>query len=125
MRKQKLIPAALAVALGVGVAGCESNAGNGALIGGAAGAGLGAAIGHQSHSTLGGAVVGGALGAIGGAIVGNEVDRHEEREYDRRYYEDERYYYGRPRGFYTYDPVIGAYVWHPYRYEYVERAYPY
>ena len=64
--------------------GCDTKAGSGALIGGAAGAGLGAIIGHNSHGhTAGGAVIGGAIGAIGGAIVGNEMDKSDQREAQR------------------------------------------
>lgn len=101
MVKRLLKGSALLVAC-LGPLGCGSNAGNGALLGGAGGAGLGAIIGHQSHGhTAGGAVVGGALGAIGGALVGNEMDRAEQarRDDDRyRYYDDvpryrTRYYY--------------------------------
>src|SRR3954466_2669192 len=75
--------------------GCSTNAGNGPLIGGAAGAGLGAIIGHNSHGrTASGAAIGGAAGAIGGALIGNEQDKSEARErarYDApppRYYDD-------------------------------------
>src|SRR6266550_8458600 len=89
---------------GLGMMGCESNTGNGALIGGAAGAGLGAIIGHNSHGhTAGGAAIGGAAGAIGGALIGNEMDKKEARERDR--YDDDRPtrryrddYYDRDRG---------------------------
>src|SRR5579872_1176910 len=74
-------------ATALGVAGCASNAGNGALIGGAAGAGLGAIVGHNSHGhTAGGAVVGGLIGAATGAIVGYEIDREQaEQRYSQRY----------------------------------------
>src|SRR4051794_41745124 len=75
--------------LGTGIAGCESQAGTGALVGGAAGAGIGAIVGHNSHGRTGsGALIGGAVGAIGGALIGNEMDKadkrdaHREREYD-------------------------------------------
>jgi hypothetical protein len=76
--------------LGSGIAGCETKAGTGALIGGAAGAGLGAIIGKQSHGhTAGGAVIGGAAGALGGALIGNELDKKDQQEErrDRDYYE--------------------------------------
>jgi uncharacterized protein YcfJ len=72
--------------------GCETKAGTGALVGGAAGAGIGAIIGHNSHGRTGsGALIGGAVGAIGGALVGNEMDKAdkrkaEEERYDRRAY---------------------------------------
>jgi hypothetical protein len=93
MRKLSLAGFGLLACLGLNT-GCQTNAGNGALIGGAAGAGLGAVVGHQSHgNTAGGAIVGGALGAITGAIVGSEVDRQQDRDryYDRRYYDDGYY----------------------------------
>jgi len=44
--------------------GCETKAGTGALVGGAAGAGVGAIIGNNSHGRTGsGALIGGAVGA--------------------------------------------------------------
>src|SRR5437762_9682356 len=77
--------------------GCETKAGTGALVGGAAGAGIGAIIGHNTHNRTGsGALIGGAVGAIGGALVGNEMDKadrrkeQESRERDR--YEDQDRY---------------------------------
>jgi len=82
------------VAVAFGGAGCASNAGNGALIGGAAGAGAGAIIGHNSHGRTGsGALIGGAVGAIGGALVGGEMDREqaEQREAERYRYQDTYY----------------------------------
>jgi len=60
------------IALG-SVAGCETKAGTGALVGGAAGAGIGAIIGHNSHNRTGsGAVLGAATGfnPLLGALVG-------------------------------------------------------
>jgi uncharacterized protein YcfJ len=67
--------------MGAGVAGCESKAGTGALIGGAAGAGIGAIVGHNSHGRTGsGALIGGAVGALGGALVGNEMDKKDKQE---------------------------------------------
>src|SRR5436305_15182691 len=90
----KLITGVMALAIGAGLIGCQSNAGNGALIGGAAGAGIGAIVGHNSHGrTASGAAIGGAAGAIGGALVGNEVDKKEARERER-----DRDYYNSPRG---------------------------
>ena len=79
--------------MAMGIAGCSTNTGNGALIGGAAGAGIGAIAGHNSRhgNTAGGALVGGVIGAIAGAVIGNEVDREEDYR-DRRYY----YYEDRP-----------------------------
>src|SRR5215207_3862868 len=100
MLKNGLLAAALAAGvMGIG-AGCESHAGTGALIGGAAGAGVGAIIGHNSHGrTASGAAIGGAVGALGGALIGNEQDKKEARERDNHYDRsreyrdrDERYY---------------------------------
>jgi hypothetical protein len=81
------------VALGVlsaGIAGCETKAGTGALIGGAAGAGIGAIVGHNSHGRTGsGALIGGAVGALGGALIGNEMDKKDKEEARRdRDYDD-------------------------------------
>jgi len=69
----------------IGTAGCETKAGTGALVGGAAGAGIGAIVGHNSHGrTASGAAIGGVVGAIGGALVGNEMDKADrEKERDR------------------------------------------
>ena len=46
---RKMLVATAALGMGAGVVGCQSNAGTGVLVGGAAGAGLGAIIGHNSH----------------------------------------------------------------------------
>src|SRR6478672_8862031 len=60
--------------------GCETKAGTGALVGGAAGAGIGAIIGHNSHGRTGsGALIGGAVGALGGALIGNEMDKADRK----------------------------------------------
>src|SRR5437868_2141753 len=87
--KQALLSAVALAVLIAGAAGCETKAGTGALVGGAAGAGLGAIIGKQSHGrTAEGALIGGAVGAIGGGLIGNEMDkndRREARERDARY----------------------------------------
>lgn len=78
--------------LGAGLAGCETKAGTGALVGGAAGAGLGAIVGHNSHGrTASGAAIGGAVGAIGGALIGNEMDKKDREEARRREYDDRAY----------------------------------
>src|SRR3954454_18431564 len=78
-----------------GIGGCETKAGTGALVGGAAGAGLGAIIGHNSHGhTAGGAAIGGVAGALGGALIGNELDkkdRQEQQARERDYYRDRDY----------------------------------
>ncbi len=79
IRNSKII-IVLACAVVLPQAGCQSKAGSGALIGGAAGAGLGAVIGHQSGHAGGGALIGGAAGAIGGGLVGNSMDKADERK---------------------------------------------
>ena len=53
------------------VAGCESNAQTGALIGTGIGVIAGQAIGGDTESTL----IGAGAGAIGGYIIGNEGDK--------------------------------------------------
>lgn len=90
----KLVRGVVVCVLGAAVAGCETKAGTGALIGGAGGAAAGGAIGSMSHGRAGeGALIGGAVGLIGGALVGNSMDQADkkrdreqfaEREYDRR-----------------------------------------
>ena len=87
--KRALLSVVTLGVLGAAVAGCETKAGTGALIGGAAGAGIGAIVGKQSHGhTAGGAVIGGAVGALGGALIGNEMDNQDradarrDRDYD-------------------------------------------
>ena len=75
---KKLFVTLMVVTVGVGLvwtAGCESDAGKGAAIGGLGGAGLGAIIGHQSGHTAEGALLGGALGAGGGYMIGGERDK--------------------------------------------------
>jgi len=89
-------------------AGCQSNAGNGALIGGAAGAGIGAIIGNNSHHrTADGALIGGAIGAVSGAIVGNEIDKQQarQREADEEVYRENTYYRDHPQGNYAPPPL--------------------
>jgi len=62
----------VAVSLGLAlVAGCESDAQTGALLGTAAGAGVGALAGGNTEGTLVGAAVGGGVGYI----LGNEQDK--------------------------------------------------
>jgi len=65
-----LIVLAVSVAL-VSVAGCESDAQTGALIGTAAGAGIGQLAGRDTEATLIGAAVGGGAGYM----LGNEGDK--------------------------------------------------
>jgi uncharacterized protein YcfJ len=68
-------------AVGVFVVGCETNAQNDALLGGAIGAGAGAIIGHQSGHAAGGALIGGAVGGGTGYVVGNEQDKKQAQSY--------------------------------------------
>ena len=59
--------------------GCETNAQNDALLGGAIGAGAGAIIGHQSGHAAGGALIGGAVGGGTGYLIGNSKDKKEAK----------------------------------------------
>ncbi|HUS73309.1 MAG TPA: YMGG-like glycine zipper-containing protein [Sedimentisphaerales bacterium] len=71
-----LILVAVAVSLGLAfVAGCESDAQTGALIGTAVGAGAGQVIGGDTEATLIGAAVGGGAGYI----VGSERDKKKTK----------------------------------------------
>ena len=71
-----LILMAVAVGLGLAfVAGCESDAQTGALIGTAIGAGAGQAIGGDTEATLIGAAVGGGAGYI----IGSEQDKKKTK----------------------------------------------
>jgi len=75
----------------IGTAGCQTKAGTGALVGGAAGAGIGAIIGNNSHGrTASGAAIGGVVGALGGALIGNEMDK-ADRQREREQYREEVY----------------------------------
>ena len=66
----------VAVSLGLTlVAGCESDAQTGALLGTAAGAGVGALAGGSTEGTLIGAAVGGGVGYI----LGSEQDKKKTR----------------------------------------------
>jgi uncharacterized protein YcfJ len=88
--KRALLSVVACGIFGAGLIGCETKAGTGALVGGAAGAGIGAIVGHNSHGRTGsGALIGGAVGAIGGALIGNEMDKADKREARReREYDD-------------------------------------
>ena len=71
---KKLIIILLVVAVSLGlafVAGCESDAQTGALIGAGVGALAGQAIGGDTKGTL----IGAGVGAAGGYIIGNEQDK--------------------------------------------------
>ena len=69
-----LLTILIVVAVGLGstfIAGCESDAQTGALIGTAIGAGVGQAIGGDTEATL----IGAGVGAVGGYMIGNEQDK--------------------------------------------------
>jgi len=71
---KNLIIILMVVVVGLGlalVAGCESDAQTGALIGTGVGAIAGQAIGGDTEGTL----IGAGAGAIGGYIIGNESDK--------------------------------------------------
>jgi len=97
LSKRFLVGALGASILAGGVVGCESHAGNGALIGGAAGAGIGAIIGNNSKGrTAEGALIGGAAGGV----VGNQVSkcrRAPARSYSRTRSYSQRAAYSPPR----------------------------
>jgi uncharacterized protein YcfJ len=59
--------------------GCESEAQNDALIGGAIGTGAGAIIGHQSGHAGTGALIGGAVGGGTGYVIGNEKEKKQQQ----------------------------------------------
>ncbi|MBN1804430.1 MAG: glycine zipper 2TM domain-containing protein [Sedimentisphaerales bacterium] len=74
---KKIIMILLAFALSLGVvivAGCESDAQTGALIGAGVGAIAGQAIGGDTEGTL----IGAGVGAAGGYIIGNEQDKKKK-----------------------------------------------
>ena len=56
------------------LAGCESNTGTGALVGGAGGALIGGVAGGGT-----GALIGGAAGVIAGGLIGASLDNQEQR----------------------------------------------
>ncbi len=71
---KKLIIILIVVVVGFGlalVAGCESDAQTGALIGAGVGAISGQAIGGDTEGTL----IGAGVGAVGGYMIGNEGDK--------------------------------------------------
>ncbi|MBC8472321.1 MAG: glycine zipper 2TM domain-containing protein [Planctomycetes bacterium] len=71
-KKLVIILLVVAVSLGLAfVAGCESDAQTGALIGAGVGALAGQAIGGDTKGTL----IGAGVGAAGGYIIGNEQDK--------------------------------------------------
>lgn len=84
------------------LAGCNSNTGNGALIGGAGGALAGGLIGSASHARAGeGALIGAGVGVISGALIGNAMDKSQEKK-ERQQREAEE---ARERSYYTAGPT--------------------
>jgi uncharacterized protein YcfJ len=84
------------------VAGCESKAGTGAIVGALGGAAVGGVIGNNSKGRTGeGAAIGAAAGAIGGALIGHSMDKADEKKARER----ERYdsYENRGHSTYAYD----------------------
>ena len=76
MRQFVTLGLAVVVACGIAfTAGCESDAGNTALIGTAIGAGVGALAGGSTEATL----IGGAIGGGAGYMIGNESDKKKTR----------------------------------------------
>ena len=82
------------------LAGCESKAGTGAIVGGVGGAAVGGLIGSKSHARAGeGALIGGAVGALGGALVGHGMDEADAKKKQESHASEQRY---RERGDSTY-----------------------
>jgi osmotically inducible lipoprotein OsmB len=72
---RSIIPLILLALFAVsGLAGCQTYAGQGSLLGGLGGAGLGALVGSASGHSGAGAAIGAAAGALGGAAVGGALD---------------------------------------------------
>lgn len=61
------------------IAGCQTQAENGAVIGGGVGVAAGAIITHSP----GGAVVGGAIGAVTGAAIGAVLDQKDRNKLEK------------------------------------------
>jgi hypothetical protein len=88
----KMVKTVTIGALCAAVAGCSSNAGNGALIGGGSGALIGGIIGNNSHGrTAEGALIGAAGGAIVGGLVGGGIDKQQREEREARERADRTY----------------------------------
>jgi surface antigen len=78
---RNLYAAAFLTLLPIVSAGCatNSNAENGALVGGLGGAGVGALVGNSVGKAGPGALIGAGVGALTGAVVGNSIDESEAR----------------------------------------------
>jgi hypothetical protein len=93
MRRLTLALAVLGIVASAFVlAGCQTRAQEGALVGGGLGAGAGAIIGSTTGHAAGGAVIGGAIGAASGAVIGDQQDQRNRRQAppprDRGHYEN-------------------------------------
>src|SRR4051794_38015561 len=76
LRTRGRVRCVVLLAMTAGLAGCETKAGTGAIVGGLGGAAVGGLIGSKSHARAGeGALIGGAVGALGGALVGHGMDK--------------------------------------------------
>lgn len=67
------------ILLAAATAGCESDAGTGALVGTGVGMGVGALI----SPTPAGVLIGGAVGAVGGAMIGSALDANDKDNLQR------------------------------------------
>jgi len=77
--KKQIWTGIMVFAAGLGammMAGCDSSAKSGALIGTAAGAGVGQLIGGNTAGTL----IGAGAGALGGYVVDNEMDKSKQNK---------------------------------------------
>jgi len=78
-----IVTTLIVVIMSLGVAGCESDAQTGAVLGSLAGAGIGQIAGRDTESTL----IGAAVGGTAGYMLGNESDKKKayvERDYLRQ-----------------------------------------
>jgi len=76
MKRVAMLALTLSIGLTVMIAGCDSDAGNTALIGTAVGAGVGALAGGDAE----GALIGGAIGGGAGYVIGNESDKKKTQQ---------------------------------------------
>ena len=77
--KKQIWTGIVVFAAGLGVmmmAGCDTSAKSGALIGTAVGAGAGQLIGGNTTGTL----IGAGAGALGGYVIGNEMDKSKQNK---------------------------------------------
>jgi hypothetical protein len=87
---RKFLPSvSVALALALGLTGCDTT-GDNVLLGAATGAAIGGIAGRDGRS----AVTGAAIGAAGGYLIGKAVQRDRRRAYSEGYYDgrgDDRY----------------------------------